>query len=275
MDIGYVEIVIDLIRNGANVNAEDINGLTPLHKAVEKGNLKIVTELLNSKLIMPNLENYELGETPLHIAVKAGNFEICRKLLAAGADINHQNSKWETALHLAAEFGHVEIVTELLNYGANINTYNKSGCIPLHNTSIKGNVKIVEKLLKHEAALPNLTTLLGGDTALHHASQYGHFEVVSALIRHGANVDQQDGNNETALHFATKEGYISIVNELLKNNADPYLKSSWVEEKDKSAIEIANDHEDPAIKSELLNCFANITSLNLALKDSQFEFVKV
>ena len=63
----------------------------------------------------------------------------------------------------------------------------------------------------------------------------------------------------------------SIVNELLKNNADPYLKC-W---DDKTAIDIANDQKDPVIKSELLNCFANVTSLNLALKDSQSEFVKV
>ena len=272
---GYVETVIELIKNGANVNAEDINGLTPLHKAVEKEDLKIVTELLNLKQVIPNIESYELGEIPLHIATKAGNFEICRKLLAAGADVNHQNNKWETALHLATELGHVDIVKELLNYGANINAHDKNGCIPLHSASKKGNVKIVEQLLKHESALPNLTTPLGGDTALHYASNYGHFEVVSALIRHGANVNQQDGNNETALHFATKKGYIFIVNELLKNNANPYLKSSWCDETDKSAIELANDHEDPVIKSELLNCFANITSLNLALKDSQFEFVKV
>ena len=170
-------------------------------------------------------------------------------------------------MHLAAEFGHVDIVTALINHGALINTQNKENYIPLHIASKKGNVKIVEKLLKHELALPNFTRY--GETAIH-----GNLEVLRALIASGANVDQNSGI-KTALHYATEKGHISIVNELLKNNADPYLKKCWYTEKEKTAIDIANDHKDPVIKSELLNCFANVTSLNLALKDSQSEFVKV
>ncbi len=73
-----------LIKNGADVNQADENGLTPLMVAVEEANLKMV-----------------------------------RFLVKNGASVNVQNKKGETILQLAKKIGDKKIITELRKAGAN------------------------------------------------------------------------------------------------------------------------------------------------------------
>ena len=52
------------------------------------------------------------------------------------------------------------------------------------------------------------------------ASQYGHIEIVRALLAAGANVNLQDNIGKTALYYASSEGHIDIVRLLLEYGAD-------------------------------------------------------
>jgi ankyrin repeat protein len=84
--IGRTEIAELLVAKGANVNARENNGITPLHIAAERGNREIV-ELLISRGADINARRKN-GKTPLHQASENGYTQIAELLIAKGADVN-------------------------------------------------------------------------------------------------------------------------------------------------------------------------------------------
>src|SRR5256885_544816 len=70
----------------SDVNAAQVDGMTPLHWAVHHDDLAVVKALLAAKA-NPNATN-RYGVTPLSLACTNGNTEIVTLLLDAGADAN-------------------------------------------------------------------------------------------------------------------------------------------------------------------------------------------
>jgi ankyrin repeat protein len=158
---GNIAEVENLIANGANVNAKDKKGMTPLHaSSISSSGSKNIAELLISKGANVNAKDKE-GRTPLYAAVKYGSKDIVGLLLTKGADVNfrdeygytplhHAPTKYvaglllergpdfhaktdsgSTLLHTAADEGRKEIVALLLACGADVNVRNKDGETPL------------------------------------------------------------------------------------------------------------------------------------------------
>ncbi len=73
----------------ANINAVDSGGLTALHRAAMKGNVKEVERLLASGANVDARTPARL--TPLHFAAENGYLEIVQVLLKHGADIDARN----------------------------------------------------------------------------------------------------------------------------------------------------------------------------------------
>jgi len=65
------------------------------------------------------------GRTPLAIAAEHGKLAVARVLLAAGASVTTNDSMGLTALHYAAQSGHLKAVTFLIERGAQINARDK------------------------------------------------------------------------------------------------------------------------------------------------------
>lgn len=87
---GDYEATNRLIMEGANINAIDGSGNTPLHIAVEKDSLQLV-KLLVQKGAGLEAKN-RLGDTPLFEACAAGGkFEIAQFLVSKGADLSPTN----------------------------------------------------------------------------------------------------------------------------------------------------------------------------------------
>lgn len=90
------------------------------------------------------------GFTPLMLASKAGCKEIVRYLIDRGANIDQQNSNGDTALILAAEVdGNSKMVEMLLRKGANWEIANNSGRDVFVSISKGGDVKNMSKALRN------------------------------------------------------------------------------------------------------------------------------
>src|SRR5438128_1396865 len=103
------EAVETLTRAGAQVDATDDNGITPLGLASANGNAAITRTLLKAGA-NPNLSRPS-GETPVMTAARSGNLDTVKELLAHGAAVNaHERSKAQTALMWSVDENHLEIV---------------------------------------------------------------------------------------------------------------------------------------------------------------------
>jgi ankyrin repeat protein len=98
---GGGDIVRALIKGGADVNAADgVKHCSALHMAARRGNVEIAAVLLDCGA---NIEARDsLGDTPLRRAVNLGQVEAAYLLLARGADAHSIGNKGLTPL-LAAK----------------------------------------------------------------------------------------------------------------------------------------------------------------------------
>ncbi len=89
-----------LVEKGVNVNAKDVEGYTALHLAVTEKRLEIVRELIKSGANV-NAEEYGNKCTPLHLACMLSEKEIVEELVKAGAEIEQTDKFGMTAMGYA------------------------------------------------------------------------------------------------------------------------------------------------------------------------------
>lgn len=85
-----------------------------LRAAACRNNVAEVTQLLNDGVDINAADAN--NETPLLQAVDRGNVEVTQLLLAAGANVVHQNKECKDALMVAKEFNKVQLVPILTAY---------------------------------------------------------------------------------------------------------------------------------------------------------------
>jgi ankyrin repeat protein len=134
-----LKLMRKLIDHGAVVNLRDIYSTTPLHLASETRNDTFVTELLKAGAD-PTLRDC-LGQIPLHRSVlyEHPNKKILEALVKAGADVNAQDDMGDTPLHKAVYYQFKESVKWLLDHGAEPLVRNKEGKLPAENTLFYNN----------------------------------------------------------------------------------------------------------------------------------------
>ncbi|XP_051043099.1 ankyrin repeat and SAM domain-containing protein 1A isoform X1 [Phodopus roborovskii] len=162
-----------------------------------------------------------------------------------GPNVNCVDSTGYTPLHHAALNGHRDVVEVLLRNDALTNVADSKGCYPLHLAAWKGDAQIV-RLLIHQG--PSHTRVNeqnaleikelkkygpfdpyinaknnDNETALHCAAQYGHTEVVKALLEELTDPTMRNNKFETPLDLAALYGRLEVVKMLL--SAHPNLLS--------------------------------------------------
>jgi ankyrin repeat protein len=135
-----------LIVHGADVNAEDIHGNTPLHWAARFGHQDIV-ELMLDHNANANALNLS-GSSALFDAAECHHQGIVEYLLSHGAEINlRDDSGWTPLLRALQRSGGDDIVRVLVTSGADVNVRDKRGYSPLHIAVAQKKQNIVELIL--------------------------------------------------------------------------------------------------------------------------------
>ena len=93
-----------LLDHGANINAKDIHGKTPLHHLVESRNYKRDDILKNLLKLGPKIDEVdENGDQAIHLAASKGNSTCCTILIKNGADIRAKNRNGVEMIDLVKE----------------------------------------------------------------------------------------------------------------------------------------------------------------------------
>jgi hypothetical protein len=142
------------------------------------------------------------GFTPLHYAAWKPEPEIASLLLAAHAEVNARTADGRTPLHTAL---YRAVCQVLIEGGADVQAKDNGGSTPLHATARGGgdNTSIAELLLSHGAD-PNSEDNCR-QTPLHCAAYYFQPGLVKVLLEHGADPNAKDGEGHTALYWASRD----------------------------------------------------------------------
>ena len=207
------------------VNAKDEDGRTMLHYAAMRGDVSIISFLLDRNATAICFDTLEL-KTPLHYACIYGkNIQVIRHLIEymkqeysrlneekieqikvknAKAIVDIQEGKHGmTSLHLASLAGNVEVLSHLiLNEGADLKAKDYSHANLLHHCARNGSADCLKKIF----------LFLQRDDII---------SVIGQTIRERIAIDDKDEFGRSPLLYAAFSGSSSLIDLLLHHGADP------------------------------------------------------
>ncbi|PZO21817.1 MAG: hypothetical protein DCF25_04540 [Leptolyngbya foveolarum] len=200
-----VEIARSLIERGADVNAQNNTGLTPLHNTFGEKSAAVMALLIERGADV-NAATPE-GMTPLHFAYNFPTGDVAALLISKGADVNARTAGNFTPLLYALSFP--EVAAQLLQAGADPTIQNREGAA-IHAVNIWPDV--LQLLLA--AGVDVNARNQEGQTALH--KQRFNFELMALLLAAGADVNVQDNQGRTPLFDVN----LQVAEQLLAAGAD-------------------------------------------------------
>ena len=229
---GDVLVAKFLLANGADHNAKDVLGHSPLHataipgvEAVAKLDAagvdlsEIVTVENALKVLGERLAGIDLAVLRDAPSVGEAKAAVAKLLLEHGADVNAANQFDQTPLAGAVAIGKSSVVEVLLAGKADVNISDRWGTTPLDYAVLYGNEDMARVLLANGAD-PNASAHDSGKTPLHLAVIEGHRNIAEALLANGAEADPKDATGWTPLNWAASEGQKEIVQLLLAHDAN-------------------------------------------------------
>jgi ankyrin repeat protein len=296
-----MQVIRFLIGKGADANAMNKMGETPLSRTAVCGDLELAQLLIDNgaqpnRAIAPdqapailamNCDHLHivklLGErgadVTLHLAACLGDVEKTQALLQSAGNLNARDERDRTALYIAACGGHQALAELLIKHGADVHARGEDELTPLHEAARRGHLAVAELLIDSGA---NVNAWARAHwTPLHEAAWQGHKDVVELLIARGAPVnarisravEEMDGPDystfywsfgATPLHLAVK--HPEVVKVLIAHGADVTVKN----DRDETPAVWASDKQ---VVDLLIDAGADI-DIHLAARVGHAEKVK-
>ncbi len=184
---GTVEQVREALAAGADVNAKDNDGRTPL----------------------------------MYAAIKNPSPEVIAALVKAGADVNAKNNFGLTVLMCAAGTNPSrEVIAALAKGGADVNAKDKRGLtVLMYAAGFNPSSEVIAALVKAGADV-NAKNIIDGVTPLMAAAfKNPNPEVIAALVKAGADVNAKDAIGKSVLDLGRENKNTDVVTELIKAGA--------------------------------------------------------
>jgi ankyrin repeat protein len=190
-DEGHLGGVIRSLARGANINARNASGATPLLLASRHAHGDVVQTLLMAKPDVDAVDQH--GETAAMVAASGGHAQIVGILVAAGADIQKETPTGETTVTMAVKHDHVEVVRVLVGHSPGLLDPAARRSL-LHCAAASGHAdttRVLTYLLEDCHLDPNTLDNAQGISAIQTAVALDHHAHVDCFLSHGARVDQQ------------------------------------------------------------------------------------
>ena len=237
-----------LLKNGADINLPDPDGVSPLLLSIMNANWDISKQLIDAGADINQWNMY--GEAPLFTVIGNRNqlsggkgsidplnqttgTAIMHMLLERGANPNMQlffrpanlrgatNTRGSTPLIRAISGNDMEVVKLLLQHGADANIMMADRQTPIM-AAISGRASETQaiemiRILKEAGADVNVIALVNhreesrGGTALHYAARKRYKEVIKKLAEYGINMNAKDQDGLTALDYTLSRGFMPFM----------------------------------------------------------------
>ncbi|XP_043466953.1 SH3 and multiple ankyrin repeat domains protein 3 isoform X4 [Leptopilina heterotoma] len=186
-------VIIALVNGGAILDYRTKEGLTAMHRAVERNNLEAVKTLLELGA-SPNYKDSK-ALTPLYYSVTYKTDPmLCEALLHDHASLGAQDLQGWQEVHQACRNNLVQHLDHLLFYGADMNARNASGNTPLHVCAVNNtDSSCIRQLLFRGAQKDSLN--FANQTPYQVAVIAGNLELAEVIKNYGQEeVDKSIGD---------------------------------------------------------------------------------
>src|SRR5262245_50442665 len=157
---GDKDTVRTLLKQAADVNVAQGDGMTALHWAAIKNDVEMAQTLMYAGANVRATTRIG-GYTPLLLAAKSGNASVIDALLKGGSDVNGKTANGTTPLMFAAASGEIDAVKRLVDGGADVNAKESvRGENAVMFAAASNRAAVVALLAKHGADLKATTTVV-------------------------------------------------------------------------------------------------------------------
>ncbi|KAI8044412.1 L-asparaginase 1 [Drosophila gunungcola] len=214
------------VANKKKVMLLSLRGELTTNKVAKINDIDLIEGVARTLHMSTGLERQQMCSTfyPALVAaaVTEGDVHKLGDLKQYGANLCDTNCDGRSALHLACFLGKLNCVCFLISSGCPVNVHDRFSRTPLHEAIDTDNHEVIKALLKHGAKL-NDQPLVQAEL-LRALTERGKIQRLESFRVAGANLTLADRTGRTALHYACQLGNHEVVEYLLPHYKNPYVK---------------------------------------------------